>query len=106
MWKPYKIDFVKATLALIFSCLSSSVMPCAQTQISETIVVDATAPAHPLPHFWEHMFGSGRAILSLRDGYRQDLREVKQVTELTYVRVAFSSANSAKAVGTELVSKS
>jgi xylan 1,4-beta-xylosidase len=86
MWKPYKIDFVKATLALIFSCLSSSVMPCAQTQISETIVVDATAPAHPLPHFWEHMFGSGRAILSLRDGYRQDLREVKQVTELKYVR--------------------
>jgi xylan 1,4-beta-xylosidase len=41
-----------------------------------TIVVDGSAPAHPFPHFWEQMFGSGRAILSLRDNYRQDLRWV------------------------------
>ena len=32
------------------------------------------------------MFGSGRAILSLRDGYRSDLRDVKQITGLEYVR--------------------
>ncbi len=32
------------------------------------------------------MFGSGRAILSLRDAYRQDLREVKQATGLEYIR--------------------
>jgi len=32
------------------------------------------------------MFGSGRAILSLRENYRRDLREVKQVTGLQYVR--------------------
>ena len=49
-------------------------------------MVDAAAEATPLPHFWEHMFGSGRAILSLRDSYRQDLREVKQVTGMQYVR--------------------
>ncbi len=50
------------------------------------ILVDANAPAHPFPHFWEQMFGSGRAILSLRDSYRHDLREVKQVTGFEYVR--------------------
>src|SRR5271156_6554990 len=55
-------------------------------QDSSTVVVDATAPARPFPHFWEDMFGSGRAILSLRDSYRQDLRDVKQVTGFQYVR--------------------
>src|SRR5437870_6311849 len=51
-----------------------------------TIVVDGSAPAHPFPHFWEQMFGSGRAILSLRDNYRQGLRSVKQITDLRYIR--------------------
>jgi xylan 1,4-beta-xylosidase len=32
------------------------------------------------------MFGSGRAILSLREDYRSDLRAVKQITDFTYVR--------------------
>ena len=32
------------------------------------------------------MFGSGRAILSLRDSYRRDLREVHQATGFEYVR--------------------
>jgi xylan 1,4-beta-xylosidase len=50
------------------------------------ILVDANAPAHPFPHFWEQMFGSGRAILSLRDSYRHDLREVKQATGFEYIR--------------------
>jgi xylan 1,4-beta-xylosidase len=49
-------------------------------------VIDANAPRHPFPHFWEQMFGSGRAILSLRDGYRSDLRSVKQATGFTYIR--------------------
>ena len=32
------------------------------------------------------MFGSGRAMLSLRDDYRHDLREVKRITGFEYVR--------------------
>jgi len=32
------------------------------------------------------MFGSGRAILSLRESYREDLRAVKQVADFKYVR--------------------
>ena len=59
----------------------------AQTQgASDTVVIDAAAPAHPFPHFWEQMFGSGRAILSLRESYRQDLRTVHQATNFEYVR--------------------
>ena len=46
----------------------------------EKIEVDLQAPSHPFPHYWEQMFGSGRAILSLRDSYRRDLREVKDAT--------------------------
>jgi xylan 1,4-beta-xylosidase len=60
---------------------------CAQTgSNSDVLVIDARAPSHPFPHFWEKMFGSGRAILSLRDSYRRDLREVKQITDFQYVR--------------------
>jgi xylan 1,4-beta-xylosidase len=53
---------------------------------SETIEVDVAGPSHPFPHFWEQMFGSGRAILSLRDSYRTDLRDVKAITDFKYVR--------------------
>jgi xylan 1,4-beta-xylosidase len=53
---------------------------------TETIMIDALAPSHPFPHFWETMFGSGRAILSLRDSYRRDLRDTRRATGLQYVR--------------------
>jgi len=52
----------------------------------QSIVVDAAAEGKPLPHFWERMFGSGRAVLSLRDSYRSDLRAVRAVTAFSYVR--------------------
>ena len=40
----------------------------------------------PFPHFWEEMFGSGRAILTLRESYRNDLKAVRQITGFKYVR--------------------
>ncbi len=55
-------------------------------QTTESITLDGNAPAHPFPHFWERMFGSGRAILSLRESYRDDLRLVKSITSFDYVR--------------------
>ena len=58
----------------------------APAQTSETITIDAAAPAHAFPHFWEQMFGSGRALLSLRESYRRDLQQVKLITGLKYVR--------------------
>jgi xylan 1,4-beta-xylosidase len=53
---------------------------------ADAIVIDANAPSHPFPHFWEQMFGSGRAILVLRQSYQQDLRAVEQITDFKYVR--------------------
>jgi xylan 1,4-beta-xylosidase len=52
----------------------------------EKIEIDAQAQATPFPHYWEQMFGSGRAILSLRESYRDDLRAAKQVADFRYVR--------------------
>ena len=48
--------------------------------------IDAEARGTPFPHFWERMFGSGRAVLALRDDYRRDLVMVRQATGFTYVR--------------------
>src|SRR5712672_3414677 len=53
---------------------------------AQTIEIDVAAPSHAFPHFWEQMFGSGRAILSLRESYREDLRQVKRITAFKYVR--------------------
>ncbi len=52
----------------------------------ETIAVDAHAQSTPLPHFWEQMFGSGRANLAMRRNYSDDLQRVKTVTDFRYVR--------------------
>ncbi|HEX3660472.1 MAG TPA: glycosyl hydrolase family 39 [Acidobacteriaceae bacterium] len=51
-----------------------------------TIVVDAHARGTPFPHFWEEMFGSGRAHLAMRQSYRDDLDRVRKVTDFRYVR--------------------
>jgi xylan 1,4-beta-xylosidase len=69
--------------------LSASLLPIAaqvDAQAAQTITIDAHAAGAPFPHFWEEMFGSGRANLSLRDSYRADLRRVKQITDFRYVR--------------------
>jgi xylan 1,4-beta-xylosidase len=52
----------------------------------ETIRIGAHAATTPFPHFWEQMFGSGHAILALREDYREDLGAVKSVTDFRYVR--------------------
>jgi xylan 1,4-beta-xylosidase len=71
---------------MIASLLLVVLPSAALAQTAETIVIDGSAPAHAFPHFWEQMFGSGRAILSLRENYREDLRAVKQITGFQYVR--------------------
>jgi xylan 1,4-beta-xylosidase len=57
-----------------------------QAQTPEQVHIDAHAQTTPFPHFWEQTFGSGRAILSLRQSYRDDLRTVKSVTDFKSVR--------------------
>ena len=58
----------------------------AQNTVAEAVEIDPSAASHAFPHYWEKVFGSGRAILSLRDDYRHDLREVKHITDFEYVR--------------------
>jgi xylan 1,4-beta-xylosidase len=53
---------------------------------AETIDIDPRTATRPFGHYWERMFGSGRAILTLREGYRRDLRAVKEATGFEYVR--------------------
>jgi xylan 1,4-beta-xylosidase len=52
----------------------------------EVVQIDAGARTAPFPHFWEQMYGSGRAVLTLRESYRDDLRATKKVTDFQYVR--------------------
>lgn len=70
-------------LAVLFACSPGPAWAQIQT---ENVTVDLSAPSQPFPHYWERMFGSGRAILSLRDSYRQDLRQVKDATGFEFIR--------------------
>lgn len=53
---------------------------------AERIEIDLNVPAQPFPHYWERIFGSGRAVLALREDYRRDLHTVKETTDFKYVR--------------------
>src|SRR6266481_3339127 len=76
----------RVALLLVAAALSAATLRPQVASAAQTIEIDAAAPSHPFPHFWEKMFGSGRAILSLRDGYRNDLRETKRITGFEYAR--------------------
>ncbi len=70
--------------AAAMTSLAVSAAPASSDRVA--ISVDAQAKATPFPHFWEQMFGSGRAVLALRDDYRKDLDAVHQATGFGYVR--------------------
>jgi len=74
------------SLATALLILAAAVAPAPARSAESRIVVDTTAPGRPLAHFWERMFGSGRAVLSLRESYRDDLRAVRKITDFRYVR--------------------
>ncbi|GAC1356094.1 MAG: cellulase family glycosylhydrolase [Acidobacteriaceae bacterium] len=57
-----------------------------ELRAQELVQVDTKAATTPFPHFWEQTFGSGRAVLSLRQSYRDDVRAVKKVTDFRKVR--------------------
>ena len=83
MWQSrgVKIHLVLAK-ALVAGVLVAG--PAAGAQ--ERVEVDAGAATTAFPHFWEQMFGSGRANLMLRENYLEDLRAVHAVTDFKYVR--------------------
>ena len=75
--------------SVLLSALAVSVfgaLPLLAQSSDDAVTIDATAPSHPFPPYWEQMFGSGRAILTLREPWRRDAREVKKITGFQYVR--------------------
>ena len=83
---PHSRSMLAVLILLLFMALPAVPAGSSPAPGDNVIVVDAAASAHKFPHFWEEMFGSGRAVLAMRDGYRRDLREVKGITDLRYVR--------------------
>jgi xylan 1,4-beta-xylosidase len=79
--RPARLSFAFAVLLA-----GSPARPQSPPAAAEAVTIDATAESRPFPHFWEAMFGSGRASLSLRESYRNDLRAVKEVSDFAYVR--------------------
>ena len=79
---------MKAMRAVLFCFLVAIALSSAAwgQASATTIPIDATAPAKPFPHFWDQVFGSGRAVLSLRDNYRKDLKDVHDQVGARYVR--------------------
>ena len=74
-----------------FAALAASLVALAATRNTAhaepiAVTINAKTSGTPFPHYWEQMFGAGRAALALRDNYRKDLRLVKAVTDFKYVR--------------------
>src|SRR5713226_3022546 len=78
--------FALATVLLLRSTSLESSPREDSPAAAQEITVDANAPSHAFPHFWEKMFGSERGIITLRESCRNDLRETKLITGFEYVR--------------------
>jgi xylan 1,4-beta-xylosidase len=76
----------RVVLLLLLGALSAAGLRAQVSAPAQTIEIDANAPSHPLPHFWEQMFGSERGSVTLRENYRADLRETRRITGFEYVR--------------------
>ncbi len=73
-----------ATLLLL--ALVSPLLAQPGSNATGTLRIDTRAAGTPFPHFWETTFGSGRAVLSLRESYRKDMDATKQITGFDSVR--------------------
>ena len=54
--------------------------------MDEEIVVSPEGAGAHFPHFWEHMFGSCHAPVTLTEDWRRDLRTLKEILDVRYVR--------------------
>lgn len=80
------VSVSKLRIAVVLTAAAVLVAGPPSLKAQETITIDASAPGKPFPHFWETMFGSGRAVLAMRQSYRNDLRSTKRITDFAYVR--------------------
>jgi xylan 1,4-beta-xylosidase len=54
--------------------------------MEQHITINAQSPATSFPHFWEHMFGSCHASVTLCEDWRNDLRSLREFIDVKYVR--------------------
>jgi xylan 1,4-beta-xylosidase len=54
--------------------------------MNEDLILNPHTSSRPFPHFWEHMFGSCHASTTLCEGWRKDLRTLKEIIDVKYVR--------------------
>jgi xylan 1,4-beta-xylosidase len=54
--------------------------------MDEEIIVNPLRTTTPFPHFWEHMFGSCHAPVTLSEDWRKDLRALREIIDVRYVR--------------------
>ncbi len=80
------MNSLRSTLFSLAIALVGVASPAIAQTVPTAVTIDAGAPAHPFPHFWEQMFGSGRAVLALRENYLKDLQEVHDDIGMRYVR--------------------
>jgi xylan 1,4-beta-xylosidase len=85
MTQPFRNRFA-GLLALLLVTGVAAAPPAPDGSTTIHVSVDAQAKGIAFPHFWEQMFGSGRAALALRADYRRDMRMVRQITGFSYVR--------------------
>src|SRR5260370_42038451 len=87
IWEDFMSLFaLKRARVAVFAILGVLAASSGRAQTStERIEIDGNASSHPVAHFWEKMFGSGSAILTLRESYRQVLREKKSIADFGYV---------------------
>jgi xylan 1,4-beta-xylosidase len=72
-----------ALIGIVFALSSGRIWPQAAPV---EITIDTAARSQPFPHFWDEMFGSGRAILALRENYLDDMKDVHDQVGMRYVR--------------------
>lgn len=87
----FRTRLIWLTAALLSFSLSTGFAQPAQNgtaapNTQHVITVNTRENGQPFPHFWEDMFGSGRAHLVMRAQYQKDLTKVKKVTNFDYVR--------------------
>jgi xylan 1,4-beta-xylosidase len=73
-----------SAMAMVLLAVSGAWGQTSESNVS--LRVDASVATTSFPHFWEQTFGSGRAILSLREEYRDDLKRVKRATNFESIR--------------------
>lgn len=54
--------------------------------MNEEIIIDRWSLSSAFPHFWEHIFGSCHAPVTLCEDWRNDLRALREIVDVQYIR--------------------